>query len=368
MPKYYSIKEIDKMSAQYNLIFGERSNGKTSAVLEKILINWCKKGEQGAYVRRYDEEIKGSKGESVFSSIADERGLVTKYTQGKYQRVVYYNRRWYLATYDADLDKTVKQGEPFCFAFAVNQGTKYKSTAYPGVTTILYDEFITSDYYLRDEFVEFSNLLSTIIRQRDNVKIYMCGNTVDKYRCPYWQEMGLLNVKKMTPGTIECYTYGESGLKAAVEYCANSKKGKASDVYFAFNNPKLKMITQGSWEMPMYPHAPFKIKQKNIIDYFFITYREVVLQGDIVLQDDSLFIFIHEKTTPIKDDIKQTYELDFNPRYNHSVSILRGTRNQIAEKIAELFRKDLVYYQDNDIGEVVRGYIHASEKRNALTI
>ena len=58
---------------------------------------------------------------------------------------------------------------------------------------ILFDEFITRSMYLPDEFVIFTNVLSTIIRDRNNVKIFMCGNTVNKY-CPYYKEMGLNNV------------------------------------------------------------------------------------------------------------------------------------------------------------------------------
>ena len=34
------------------------------------------------------------------------------------------------------------------------------------------------------------------------------------------------------------------------------------DVYFAFNNPKLQMITSGAWEMAIYPHNKVKYKPK----------------------------------------------------------------------------------------------------------
>ena len=38
MKKYYSLKKIMSENADYNIIIGERSNGKTYAVLEKILL------------------------------------------------------------------------------------------------------------------------------------------------------------------------------------------------------------------------------------------------------------------------------------------------------------------------------------------
>ena len=37
--KYYSLKNIQQKNATYNVIFGERSNGKTYAVLKQALEN-----------------------------------------------------------------------------------------------------------------------------------------------------------------------------------------------------------------------------------------------------------------------------------------------------------------------------------------
>ncbi|MGC5276152.1 hypothetical protein ACPXAM_23725, partial [Escherichia coli] len=88
---------------------------------------------------------------------------------------------------------------------------------------------------------------------------YMLGNTVNKY-CPYFAEMGLEHIPKMTQGTIDVYAYGNSDLTVAVEYCKSpdSKVKEASHKYFAFNNPKLEMITGGAWELNIYPHLPYK--------------------------------------------------------------------------------------------------------------
>ena len=59
MTQYYNTKRIDKKDAVYNVIFGERSNGKTYALLKKGLENYVKTGKQMAYVRRWKEDIIG---------------------------------------------------------------------------------------------------------------------------------------------------------------------------------------------------------------------------------------------------------------------------------------------------------------------
>lgn len=370
--KFYSSEDIDEKNAHYNVIFGERSNGKTTTILEKILKNWIENKEQGAYIRRYDDEIIGNKGEQVWSSIANERDLVSKWTDGEYQTIQYYGRKWYLAKWDEKLSRYVKQSQPFCYAFGINTAESYKGTSFPGITTILYDEFISRHRYLRDEFVEFTNLLSTIIRQRDTVKVYMLGNTVNPYN-PYFDEMGLHNARKMEQDTIDVYEFrtGEEEedarvLTVAVEYTGTNERGKKSDTYFAFNNPKLSMITTGAWELPLYPHAPYPIKPMDILEVFFVKFKDELIQGNIVLKDDDLFIYFHKKTTPMKDDIKLFYSLDFSPKLNHGISLTSGFRNKLATRIGQLIHNNLVYFQDNQVGEIIRNYMSESDQVDAI--
>ena len=186
-----------------------------------------------------------------------------------------------------------------------------KSTAYPKIRNILFDEFLSRTMYLTDEFVLLMNVFSTIIRQRTDVKIFMLGNTVNKY-CPYFREMGLTNIKSMKPGQIDVYKYGDSGLQVAVEYTAETKS-KESNVYFAFNNPRLQMITGGKWEIDIYPHSPCKFREKDIKFSYFIDFSDSLLQCDIVYKEGKYFTFIHPKTTPIKNKEKQLiYTTDFS--------------------------------------------------------
>src|SRR5699024_11620877 len=69
---------------------------------------------------------------------------------------------------------------------------------------------------LVNELVLFMNTVSTIVRRRTDVKIFMLGNTVNKYN-PYFKEMGLNHANQMEQGTIDIYKYGKSPLTVAVE-------------------------------------------------------------------------------------------------------------------------------------------------------
>lgn len=370
MHKYYSLDEIRKIKARYYVIFGERSNGKTSAVLELILKRYCESGgqEQGAIIRRWDEDLRGSKGQQVWSSIADERGLVAKYTNGEWDRVVYNSRQWVLARWDEELQKLVKDNQPFCFAFALSQTEHFKSTAYPFITTILFDEFIspvTAGGYLVDEWMLFQHTLSTIIRQRDNVEIYMCGNTISKYN-PYFQEMRLKNASKQKAGTIDTYEIknGKSVNVIACERTAhNEKDSKKSDVYFNFDDTGSHMITEGDWQLGSYPHCPMKIDPKNIIYKIFIDFNDDLLQGDVVIQDKCLFMYFHRKTTEMKDDKYPYYKLEFDPRRNHYINPTIGY-DKCTQRISSIFKAQKVFFQNNDVGDEVMNYVNQA---NAYT-
>lgn len=353
--KYYSLKAILARGAHYNMIFGERSSGKTTAILEYGLRRWVEQGEQMAYLRRWDEEFVGKRGSQLFADIV-QRGVISKLTRGEWTGVKYYASKWYLTRIDATTEKQEIQEDPFCYGFALSTMEHDKSISFPNVTTVFFDEFLTRFTYLQDEFILFCNTLSTIIRQRKNVTIFMAGNTVTKY-CPYFAEMGLTEVKKMKPGDIDVYTYGDSGLLVAVEYAEPNVKGKDSDVYFAFKNPKLQMITTGAWELAIYPHCPVKYVPADILATYFIVFEGDILQCEIIRKDDLTFTFIHRKTTPLKNpEGDLIYSPEYTPRPNWRRKITKP-QSRKEKVVASFFAKDKVFYQDNEVGEIVRNYV-----------
>lgn len=354
--KYYTTTKIDKKAATYNVIFGERSNGKTYAMLRKCLKAYIEDGIQFGYVRRWKEDLTGRRASRLFSGI-NENNEVEKLSKGKFKGVHYYAGKWYLCTYDDNGKAIYSDSDIVAFAFALSDGEHDKSTSFPNIGYIVFDEFLTNKLYLHDEFVLFMNTVSTIVRRRDDVKVYMLGNTVNKY-CPYFVEMGLNHVQKMEQGTVDLYRYGESKLTVAVEYCASAdqKANKSTNKYFAFNNPKLQMITGGAWELNIYPHLPYKYKPDQVLLDFFIDFSDNLFQCQVITVDDVSFIYIHKKTTSIRNDDDLVYTLDFDPRPNYSRNIHKPVNN-VQKKILWFFNNSKVFYQNNDIGDAINNYL-----------
>ena len=363
MSKFYTTAKIDKKNAVYNVIYGERSNGKTYALLLKALKNYIKTGEQFAYIRRWKEDVTGKRASLVFAAI-NANDEVSKLTNGAFKAVYYLAGKFYLANYDDKGKALFSDFDALGHLFALSDNEHNKSTSYPKITTIIFDEFLTNRLYLPDEFMLFMNTLSTIIRKRDDVKIYMLGNTVNKYN-PYFTEMGLTNALTMKQGTIDLYKYGVSPLTVAVEYC-NSLTDKASvenkAKYFAFNNPKLEMITGGKWELDIYPHLPVKYTPKHILLTFFILFNGDIYQGEIIAIDETVFIYIHLKTTELQNPDKDLiFSLEPNHKPNYHTTVFK-TLPRLGNRLALLFTTSKVFYQNNDVGNAISNFLKLSKR------
>lgn len=353
----YSAHNILQEKCTYMMILGERSNGKTYDVCRYILNKYAETGYTFAYVRRMDMDIKKEEMDKVWSGLVAE-GEVEKATKGKWTDVVKKGRRWYLAKYDENLDKMIVDTNPFGYIFSISSWEHSKGGSVPDVYTILFDEIITRDYYLPDEFVKFQNLVSTIVRNREGVEIFMLGNTVSR-SCPYFREMGLTYIKDQQEGEIKVYTYGDSRLRVAVEIAGSVKSqgGKPSDYYFAFDNPQLKMITDGGWEIAVYPHTPIKFSKDDVQFQYFIQYEGWTLHCEIVVVGDMCFTNVHPKTTPIQDENKDlifSQELSPKPNWRRRIT---EPRTSFERSLLNFYETEQVYYSDNETGEIMREYL-----------
>ena len=365
--RYYTLKNILAKNCVYNVIIGERSNGKTCAVLSHFIDEYFEHERQFAVVRRWDTDIQPQKMNTLFAP----QFLIDKIKQysGNYYNGIGYRAGTFYLTYKDEKDGKTKldKDKIVGYGFSLNGAEHYKSTSYPNVTNILFDEFLTRQSYLPDEFVIFMNVISTIVRDRNNVKVFMCGNTVNQYS-PYINEMGLNHIKNMKKGTIDIYTYDDCPeLSVAVEFSDFPAQKKGSEKYFAFNNQKLKMITQGAWELPVAPHLPRKYNWlTDVLFKYYIIFDGEMLQCEIINVDNTMFTYIHKWTSEIDQDKELIYSPAYDARPNWRRYITRPT-DEIDKKIATFFVKSKVYYSDNSVAEVVRNYINFSRTDRDLT-
>lgn len=351
---WYRLNQIDKTKARFRMIFGQKSNGKTYAVLEKVLREYVEKGRQAFYIRRYGEDLRTK----LIGTLFEKGNLKEILKDSEYDFVDYFNSSFYLAKLD-DKGKVIREPQPFMYCASLNNSSHISGTHYPSenIYYIFFDEFLTRSYYLVNEFQLFMHLISDIVRQYDIATIYMVGNTVS-WDCPYFREMNIYKAESMQLGEIRVYDHGQ-GTTIAVEYADGTGLHLDSKVYFAgFENPALRMITRGSWEIPTYPHLPEEFYKHTNVANVFIKYGDKIVHGDIFKYKGSFAIYFHDKTSPIQlgrhDIVLGENVNEYYPQCEYN--ILSPT-TRYGYMIRDALNQGRVFYQDNFIGEYVNNYL-----------
>jgi len=356
--KYYDINPLLKLDAEYNIIMGERSNGKTYAVCKLIIENFLQTGTFGVYIRRYADEILPANIKALFNPFD-----ISKLSKGKYNKIMYRGKCFEIGNYDFEKDKWINK-EPLCFTAALNTWENAKGPDRGVVGIILFDEFLTRRFYLTNEFLSFQNVLSSFIRDRENVKIFLVGNTVSFYS-PYFEEFGLENIKEMEPGTINCYTF-ENGTKIAVDYCESVASGKESAKLFNFNSTKANMITTGKWEIPDYPHYSKSIDFiREVILKFYIKFDNDTICGNIVVKKDKSFIYFHQQTKEFDEENSIIYSTQLSDNPLKCVTLAQGTTD--AHKIINsIIKQGRLFFSTNKVGEIYTNYIKWQQRYSLI--
>lgn len=169
---FYSIYKLLSFDYLWNMIIGERGNGKTYSVKKMFINNFIKHGRQFVWIRRYETEFDDF--EEFFSDIIKNNEF-------------------------PEHELTVKGKKLYCdkklmgFGIPLSKGITKKSVNYSGVTDICFDEFLipkgSNYHYLNNEVFRLFDLYETIARLR-RVKVYMLANSISQNN-PYFREFNI---------------------------------------------------------------------------------------------------------------------------------------------------------------------------------
>lgn len=184
-------------NALINMIIGPRGCGKTYGLKTWCIKRFIKYKEQFMYVRRYQDEL-----DMVKKNLFDDTP---------------YN-------IESDGSCYVMEKNIVGYCCSLSTSHKLKSASFPEVTTVVFDEFIIdtkkNQRYLKNEVDTFLNLLETIIRTRDNVRVFMLANSlsfVNPYTM-YWQlQNSGKQFSKSQNGLVLCELFQDEEFKEMKE-------------------------------------------------------------------------------------------------------------------------------------------------------
>lgn len=137
---YYNIDNIRKLNCIYNLIFGEKSNGKSYQIKTKIMLdNYLKTGRRFILMRRWAEDLKNDWITAYFRNID-----IDKLTNGKYNTIVKYKSEILFAKNELLDDGKIKtkKGEKIGYAIPISMEQHYSSADFTDCDDIILEEFM----------------------------------------------------------------------------------------------------------------------------------------------------------------------------------------------------------------------------------
>lgn len=171
---YWDINRPRSYGCMLNFIVGARGCGKTYGFKKWAIADFLKTGQKFAYVRRFRSEISGEDLKKFFADII-------------------LNEEFPDHQFEVKGKSFMIDGKVAGTAIALSTAKIKKSVSYPDYNKICFDEFIIDKscyHYLPDEVTNFLELVSTIVRMRDNVSVWLLSNAIT-INNPYFDYFGL---------------------------------------------------------------------------------------------------------------------------------------------------------------------------------
>lgn len=308
-PRYYDIGPLLSKNATYNMLLGERANGK-SYQCKLYALTRALEGHKFVYLRRWQADITAKTVESYFADMP-----IKKITKNKFDTIVCYAGFIYFGVTDSK--GSVKRAMEIGRACDLNDQIRYKSQAFPDYDLIIYEEFISNGLYITDEPRELFSFISTVARH-DQVQVLLVGNTISRV-CPYFSYYSLdSSILKMKPGQIDVYhwhTEDDTTIDIAVEYCQS-----ANAVNKMFFGRSQKQVVGTEWDTFDYPVLPRT--EHELVYSVILEYQKFKFMLQLMVENVSGGAFVHiypcttdrmtERVISDKFNVSPLYSIDFN--------------------------------------------------------
>lgn len=162
---YYNFDKLFSYNFLFAFVIGERGVGKTFNSKVAVMKKFLRTGEQFIYLRRYKTEL--------------DSALATFWSD--LQNNNYFKEHELKIERSKMITKFLCDGKVCGYAIALSTANILKSTAFPKVKSIIFDEFMldnTGTYrYLKNEVTMLLDVIETVGRLRD-VQVLFLGNAL----------------------------------------------------------------------------------------------------------------------------------------------------------------------------------------------
>lgn len=343
--RFIDIKPIhdyaEKINCPFIAIIGGKGTGKTYGCVDQAIIDFYNSDMKRPffYVRRYDKTFT----KSICGNLVNcHRQTIINCSGGKHNTAELTGKVFevmHKMTNEHGEDKRLLR-KVIAYCRSMNNVETETGDDKGEISCGIYDEFLSRDGELKDEFLKINILHSNMLRNRTDryVPLYLLGNTVSRDSAVAEQfgiklrdlkrGMNVYRNKKGVPRIVLYYT---------PETAANTEA--AQMFYDRFENDHINMISHGDWVLGTYKIAPQNMIYKNGYTWKFY--------NNGVAVNVTLFIQGYNPVIVVKKP---------SENFNIGVSPICGSNNlmMIPPQITKCVLQGAMYAETSEIGEDFR--------------
>lgn len=340
-----------------------RGRGKTTAYLLLGMLIHHLYGEIIEFCRLMPDDIKPMNLKTLFDVIV-RCGYVKAITEGKYNNCVYTGGFWYYTFCDDNGLEIERAEKPFMHVFAVRKALDmrgYNSNS----SFLIFDEFIDPTKIYRDDFVNLSHAISTIVRERDKMWICLLANTIDKQSI-WFKELGISHdVSRMKQGdSVICTNDGTTTPVWVHIATPNQTEEKHKQIrnLFNFKNPKLNTITgtDDGWAVKIYPRLP-RAKTEVLLKNIYMNASGFLVKCEVLVNEEvglALKICSTNNNIDTLEDDAILYSTEY--RASHRDRYRFRDTDKLTKLLRNLICEGRVFFSDTQAGITFDSYISKS--------
>ena len=293
---YYNYDRLFSYNFLIAFVIGERGVGKSFNAKVAVLNKFLKTGEQFIYIRRYKTEL--------------DTALATFWND--------LQNNGYFEDYRLEVRKSKMLTEFKCngkicgYAVPLSTANILKSTAFPKVGTIVFDEFLLDNAgtyrYLKNEVTLLLDVIETVFRLRDG-KTILLGNALNVHASPYFAYWDL----ELPNDGKEFRTFKDGAIVVNyirnLEYREAKKKSRFGKLIDGTEYGKYAIENQVLRENNSF------IEKKPVNSTF---YGSLIINGFVIgiWNGRNGYLYLSEKYDP---NSKQKFALDYNDHTEQTV-------------------------------------------------
>ncbi len=352
--------KADMENTGYIIDMSDRSRGKTTNKLLLGLILFKLYGIVLHYVRQRKEDCALKSLRDLYKTVLEHK-YIEKIFGNEYNDIEYIGKRWYLVKRGADgsVKYSCEDNCTFCVGLDESDGLKSTYNA-PRGDMIFHDEFISTVYGYND-FIRFSDICKTIIRDRLSPVIFMSSNTIN-LNSQWFDELCIRKDVEMVEQGDSKYIISPLGTHIFFEMLNPDTSDVRENVnkrFWGFPNPRLASITgKGKWATESFQHIPLyrdseAVQPRTLQNILFLTMAGKYVKLKLV--DDAergVCVFVTPASKVYDDSIILTADDIHSKREVFGIG--KGT---FIEAYWRLYDKNKFYYATNAEGALVRAYL-----------